>query len=203
MVKINPECARNAKLLFKLIFFMASRLKEKFDKEVVPALKKEFGYKNLIQVPKIEKIVVNAGVGKIAKDEKLVEWIEKGLTNIAGQKAVRTKAKKSIASFKSRQGMDIGIKVTLRGAKMYDFLDRLISTSLPRTRDFHGISKKNIDQNGNLTLGIKESIIFPEASHDKVGHIFCFQVTIVTGTREREKAEKLLRLLGFPISKDK
>lgn len=178
---------------------MASRLKEKFDKEVVPALKKEFGYASLIQVPKIKKIVINAGVGKIAKDEKLVEWIEKGLTNIAGQKSVRTKAKKSIASFKLRQGMDIGVKVTLRGAKMYDFLDRLISTALPRTRDFHGINNKSIDQNGNLTFGVKESIIFPEASHDKVGHIFCFEITIVADTKDRAKTEKLLKLLGFPL----
>jgi len=163
-------------------------------------MKKEFGYTNDAETPRITKVVLNSGVGKFAKDEKMVELIEKGLTLIAGQKAVRTKAKKSIAGFKSRQGMDIGVKATLRGDRMYHFVDRLISVALPRTRDFHGIDLKNIDQNGNLTLGIKEDIVFPETSHEKAGQIFGFQVTVVTNAGKKE-GERLLALFGFPLKK--
>lgn len=187
------ECAKSVKQM--------SRLKQKFIKEVAPALKKEFGYANLIQVPKIEKVVVNSGIGRIVRDEKMTEWVEKGLTQITGQKAVKTKAKKSIASFKIRQGMDIGVKVTLRNIRMYDFLDRLISIAFPRTRDFHGIDRRNIDQHGNLTFGIKESVVFPESSHEKIGHIFGFEATVVTTAKNKEEAERLFELLGFPLKK--
>lgn len=178
-----------------------NRLREKYTKEVAPELQKEFGYASVAQIPKIHKVILNSGVGKIANDEKAVDAIEKALTAIAGQKAVRAKAKKSIAAFKSREGMDIGVRVTLRGEKMYDFLDRLISIALPRTRDFHGVGTKGIDQAGNLTIGIKEDIVFPEVSHERTGGIFGFQVTVVTNTNDRKSAEKLFRLMGFPLKK--
>lgn len=178
-----------------------TRLKEKFNAEIVPALKKEFGYANTASVPKITKVVINSGVGKYIKDDKMVEAIEKGISMIAGQKAVRTKAKKSIAGFKTREGMDVGIKVTLRGERMYHFIDRLISIALPRTRDFHGIDRKNIDQGGNLTLGMKEDIVFPETSHEKAGQIFGFQITAVTNSSKKE-GEHLFALMGFPLKKE-
>ncbi|MBI3685268.1 50S ribosomal protein L5 [Candidatus Azambacteria bacterium] len=177
-----------------------NRLKQKYFKEVVPAMKKEFGYHNDAQAPRVRGVILNSGVGRVAKDEKAIEVVEKGITKIAGQKAVRTKAKKSIATFKTREGMPIGVKVSLRGARMYDFLDRLISIAFPRTRDFRGIDPKSIDQSGNLTIGIKEDIVFPEASHDKAGQIFGFEVTVVTDARGRRKeAERMFRLLGFPL----
>jgi len=177
-----------------------NRLKQKYLKEVVPSMKKEFGYANEAQTPKIIAAILNSGVGKFIKDEKAIDMIEKGLTKIAGQKAVRTRAKKSIATFKTRQGMPIGIKVTLRGNRMYEFLDRLISVALPRTRDFRGLDPKSIDEGGNLTIGIKEDIVFPEASHEKSGQIFGFEVTVRTDVRGRRKeAERMLRLIGFPL----
>lgn len=163
-------------------------------------MKKEFGYANDMQAPKMRGVVLNSGVGRAAKDEKLIEGVENGLTVIAGQKTVRTKAKKSIATYKTREGMPIGVKVTLRGARMYDFLDRLISVAFPRTRDFRGIEAKSIDQAGNLTIGIKEDIVFPEASHDKAGQIFGFEITVMTTAKGRRKeAERMFRLLGFPL----
>lgn len=179
-----------------------NRLREKYNTAVVPELKKEFGYTSIAQVPKIRKVVLNSGVGKIAGDEKAVDAIEKAMTAIAGQKAVRASAKKAIATFKTREGMKIGVRVTLRGEKMYEFLDRLISVALPRTRDFHGVGTKGIDQAGNLTIGIKEDIVFPEVSHERTGGIFGFQVTVVTNTNDRKSAEKLYRLLGFPLKKE-
>ncbi len=179
-----------------------NRLKQKYVKEVVPAMRKEFGYATDAQVPKVRGVILNSGVGRVAKDEKAIELVEKGLTLIAGQKAVRTKAKKSIASFKTRQGMPIGVKVSLRGNRMYEFLDRLISVALPRTRDFHGIPHNSVDQGGNLTLGVKEDIVFPETSHDKAGHIFGFEVTVVTDAKgKRKEAARMLELLGFPFAK--
>lgn len=178
-----------------------NRLREKYIKEVMPALKKEFGYKNNLEVPKIEKVVLNSGVGRVAKDDKMVDWVEKNLTKISGQKAVLSKAKKSIATFKTRQGMSIGARVTLRKDKMYEFMDRFVSVALPRTRDFRGIEKKNIDQNGNLHVGIKEDIIFPEVSHERAGHIFGFQVSMVTNCGDKTAAERLFSLMGFPIKK--
>lgn len=178
-----------------------NRLKEKYIKEVVPAMKKEFGYRIDAQAPKIQKIVLNSGVGKISGDQKAVESVERGLTLIAGQKATQTKARKSIATFKLREGTPIGIKVTLRGEKMYSYLDRLVSVAFPRTRDFHGISTKGIDQAGNLTIGIKEDIVFPEASHEKAGNIFGFEMTIVTNSGDKKAAEYMFRMMGVPLQK--
>ncbi len=178
-----------------------SRLKEKFNKEIIPEIKKEFGLKNDFEVPRIKKVVLNTGIGRVSKDSALVDAIEKDITMIAGQKAVRAKARKSIAAFKLREGSDNGIKVTLRGDKMYDFIDRLVSLSLPRTRDFRGLDVKNIDSYGNLTIGIKEQIIFPEINQENARGIFGLQVTFVTDKQNREQSEKLFRLLGFPLKK--
>lgn len=176
-----------------------NRLREKYNTVVAPELKKEFGYVSSAQIPRIQKIILNSGVGKIAGDEKAVDAIEKAMTAIAGQKAVQVASKKSIATFKLREGMRIGVRVTLRGEKMYEFLDRLISIALPRTRDFHGVNTKCVDQAGNLTIGIKEDIVFPEVSHERTGGIFGFQVTIVTNANDKKAAERLFRLMGFPL----
>ncbi|MCR4322993.1 MAG: 50S ribosomal protein L5 [Candidatus Azambacteria bacterium] len=178
-----------------------NRLKEKYIKEVVPAMKKEFGYRNDAETPRIQKIVVNSGVGRVSGDQKAIESVERGLTLITGQKAILTLARTSIATFKLREGTPIGVKVTLRGERMYSFLDRLVSTALPRTRDFHGIGTKGIDQAGNLTIGIKEDIVFPEASHEKAGNIFGFEVTIVTNSGDRKAAEYMFRMMGVPLKK--
>ena len=179
-----------------------NRLQEKYQKEVLPRMKAEFGYKNDLAVPRLLKATVNSGVGRF-KDEKTVEEIAADLTRIVGQKAVFTRAKKAIASFKTRQGQIVGIKVTLRGGRMYDFLDRLISLSLPRTRDFRGISASAIDSNGNLNLGIKEQIIFPEISHENVKTIFGLEVCVSTSAKNQQESQALFKLLGFPISAEK
>ncbi len=164
-------------------------------------MKKELGYKHDAAVPKIRKVVLNSGVGRIVKDEKAVEAVAHALSLIAGQHAVLTKAKKSIASFKTRQGMPIGVMVCLRGDRMYHFMDRLVSVALPRTKDFHGIDARCIDDNGNLTMGIRESIVFPEVSYEKAGQIFGFQATFVTNCGKKASAEQLFRLMGFPLKK--
>ncbi len=178
-----------------------SRLKEKYNKEVIPSFKKEFGFKNDFQIPKITKVVINTGIGKFLKESSLIEVIEKDISSISGQRAVKTKAKKSLAAFKIREGMDVGVKVTLRGGKMYDFIDRLISISLPRTRDFKGLDPKNIDSNGNLNLGINEHIVFPEINPENARGIFGLQITVVTTAKSKDLAEKLFRFLGFPLKK--
>jgi len=178
-----------------------NRLKEKYNKVIISELKKEFGFKKDLEVPKIEKVVLNTGIGRITKDSALVDSIEKDMTAISGQKVVRAKARRSIAAFKLREGTDIGIKVTLRGDKMYDFIDRFVSLSLPRTRDFRGLDVKNIDSYGNLTVGIKEQIVFPEINQENAKGIFGLQITFVTDKKNREQSEKLFRLLGFPLKK--
>lgn len=178
-----------------------SRLLEQYRKNVVPALQKEFGVKNVMAVPKVEKIVVNVGIGKIVKEEKVVEKIANDLAKLTGQKPVYRKAKSSIASFKLRQGMKVGLSATLRGERMYDFMDRLISVALPRSKDFRGIDVKNFDQNGNLNLGIKESSIFPEITYETLKDIFSLEVTVTTTSKDRLKGIALLRHLGFPIKK--
>lgn len=178
-----------------------NRLQEKYIKEVVPALQAEFGFENVMAVPKITKVTLNSGVGRLKQDQKLLEEIEKDITLITGQKAVYTKAKKAIASYKTRQGQIIGVKVTLRGARMYDFLDKLISLSLPRTRDFRGIPAKAVDGSGNLNIGIKEQIIFPEISHDQVKSIFGLEVCVTTNAKNQQEGLALFRLMGFPIEK--
>jgi large subunit ribosomal protein L5 len=175
-------------------------LKEKYQKEVIPIMKQKFGYKNDLAVAAIEKVVVNIGIGSSAlKDKKAQELISKDLALIAGQKPSPALAKKAIASFKTRKGMTVGLKVTLRGKRMFDFLSRLINIALPRTRDFRGIDPKSVDQGGNLTIGIKEHIIFPEISQEDIKKIFGLEITIVTNAKKREEALELFKLLGFPI----
>jgi len=178
-----------------------SRLKEKYNKTIIGDLKKDLGLKNDMEVPKVTKVIINTGIGRFLKENSLVDAIEKDITAIAGQKAVRTKAKKSLAAFKIREGMDVGVKVTLRGDKMYDFIDRLISISFPRTRDFKGLDPKNIDTNGNLNLGLKEHIVFPEINPENARGIFGLQITVTTTAKEKDSAEKLFRSMGFPLKK--
>lgn len=178
-----------------------SRVLEKYRKEVVPALQKEFGIKNIMAAPKAEKVVINVGIGKIIKDDKAIERIVNDLAKLSGQKPVFRKAKKSISSFKIREGVNIGLSVTLRGKRMYDFMDRLISIALPRAKDFRGIDIKNFDKNGNLNLGIKESVIFPEIVYETLKDIFSLEVTVVTTARDKQKGITLLKHLGFPIKK--
>ncbi len=186
---------------------MAS-LYEKYKKETVPELMKQFGYRNQNQAPRIEKATVNCGFGRMisgkTKDEqrKIQEAVARDLTQICGQLAVVTKARKSIAGFKIREGQNIGAKITLRRARMYDFLERTIFVALPRSRDFQGIPARGVDQDGNLTFGIKEHIAFPEVSPEKINFIFSFEVTITTTARSREEGLEMFKLLGFPIQKN-
>ena len=177
------------------------RILEKYNKEVVPALKKEFGYVNVMAVPKITKVVVNIGTGRIVRESKTVEAMAKDLALMTGQNPIKTKAKKAIASFKTRKGLEIGLKVTLRGKRMYDFVDRLINIVLPRTRDFRGIKLSSVDKFGNLTLGVKEHIVFPEVILESSKMIFGLGITVVTDAKSKEEAEKLFRLMGFPLQK--
>lgn len=180
---------------------MAPRLRERYKDQAVPALMKEFSYKNVMEVPKLVKVVLNVGLGEAIQNIKLLDAAQKELSMVTGQKAVQTKAKKSIASFKLRQGMPIGCKVTLRGDRMYEFLDRLVSVALPRIRDFKGVSGKAFDGLGNYTLGIKEQIIFPEIDYDKVEMVHGMDVTICTTARTDAESKALLRHLGMPFRK--
>ncbi len=176
-----------------------ARLKELYDKELISQMMKDFSYKSVMQVPKLEKIVINMGLGEAIQNVKILDSAVEELAVIAGQKAVITKAKKSIASFKLRQGMPIGCMVTLRRAKMYEFLDRLVNVALPRVRDFKGISGKGFDGNGNYSLGIKEQLIFPEINYDKIDKIKGMNITIVTSAKNDEEGKALLKLLGMPF----
>jgi large subunit ribosomal protein L5 len=178
-----------------------SRLKEKFRNEITPALMSKFNYKSIMQVPKIEKIVVNMGVGDAVQNAKAFDNAVEELTLITGQKPVVTRAKKSIAGFRLREGMPIGCKVTLRGDRMYDFLDKLISVSLPRVRDFRGVSKNAFDGRGNYTLGIKEQLIFPEIDYDKVSKVRGMDIVIVTTAKTDEEGRELLTQFGMPFQK--
>ena len=178
-----------------------SRLREKYSKEVVPALQKEFGYTNVMAIPKIEKVVVNMGLGEATSNAKIVDVGGDELSKITGQRAVTTKAKKSIAQFKVRQGQAIGSMVTLRGAQMYDFLDRLISIVLPRVRDFRGVSPKSFDGRGNYAFGVKEQIIFPEISFDDVEETRGMDIIICTTARTDEEAKALLAGFNMPFRK--
>ncbi|MBI5674712.1 MAG: 50S ribosomal protein L5 [Nitrospirae bacterium] len=175
------------------------RLKEKYEKEIIPALMKEFSYKNIMQVPRIKSIVLNVGMGEGIQDIKLIEAAVKELTTISGQKAVITRAKKSIAAFKLREGMPVGTKVTLRGNRMYEFLDKFISFALPRIRDFKGVSPKSFDGRGNYALGIKEQVIFPEISYDKISNMHGMDIIIVTSAGTNEEGRSLLRHMGMPF----
>ena len=176
------------------------RLKEKYLNEVVSALKQKFEYKSVMQVPKITKICVNKGIGDAVSDKKLIDAGVEELTQITGQKAVPTKAKKSISNFKLREEMPIGARVTLRGKKMYEFFDRLMTIALPRVRDFRGISDKGFDGHGNYTLGVKEQIIFPEISIDKVNKISGMDITFVTSAKSDEESYELLKAFGMPFA---
>jgi len=162
-------------------------------------MKKKFKLKNDLSLPKIEKVVVNIGIGKFFKDASLVKEITQSIAMITGQKPLLTKAKKSIAGFKIREGLEVGLKVTLRKRRMWDFLDRLILSAIPRVRDFRGIKKTSVDRSGNLNIGIKEHLIFPEILPEQVKSIFSFQITVVTNAKNREKGMDLFRRLGFPI----
>lgn len=178
-----------------------SRLKEKYLNEVSTALMSKFGYKSVMQLPKVEKIVINMGVGDAVQNSKALDAAVEELTIITGQKPVVTKAKKSIAGFRLREGMPIGAKVTLRGERMYEFLDKLISISLPRVRDFRGVSKKAFDGRGNYTLGVKEQLIFPEIDYDKVSKVRGMDIVIVTTANSDEEARELLTQFGMPFQK--
>jgi len=178
---------------------MSLSLKEKYQKEVVPALKIELGKENVMAVPKLEKVVINVGLSKALTDPKYFEVIEQNITRISGQKPIKTKAKKSISSFKIREGMDVGMKVTLRGARMYDFVDKLINITLARIRDFRGLSPKLIDQCGNLNIGFKEHVAFPEIRLDEIEKVHGMEVTIVTTAKNYKEGLALFKLLGFPL----
>ncbi len=180
---------------------MTSRLKEKYQNEVVPALMEKFQYKSVMEVPRLEKIVINMGVGEAKDNPKALESAVKELTLISGQKPIVTKAKKSIANFKIRQGMNVGAKVTLRGERMYDFLDKLINISLPRVRDFRGVNPSSFDGRGNYALGIKEQLIFPEIDYDMVDSIRGLDIVIVTTANTDEEAKAFLELMGMPFRK--
>jgi large subunit ribosomal protein L5 len=176
------------------------RLKEKYQKEIATALKEKFNYDSAMQIPKLEKIVINMGVGEVRENPKALESAIKDLEMITGQKAVVTKAKKSIATFKIRQGMSIGCKVTLRGEKMYTFFDKLISVALPRVRDFRGVNPNSFDGRGNYSMGIKEQLIFPEIEYDKVDKIRGMDIIFVTTAKNDEEAKELLKQFGMPFA---
>ena len=181
---------------------MSSRLKEMYQNEIVPALTKKFGYKNVLQVPKLDKIVVNMGVGEAKENAKLLESAMKDLEIITGQKPIMTTAKKSIANFKIREGMKIGCKVTLRGDRMYEFLDRLVNLSLPRVRDFRGVNPNSFDGRGNYALGIREQLIFPEIEYDKIDKTRGMDIIIVTTAKTDEEARELLTQFSMPFSRN-
>lgn len=178
-----------------------ARLREKYNSEVKNALNEKFQYKSVMQIPKIEKIVVNMGLGEAKDNTKIIQVAVDEMATITGQQPVVTKAKKSIANFKLRAGMPIGVKVTLRGAQMYEFLDRFVNIALPRVRDFRGVNPNSFDGRGNYTLGIKEQLIFPEIEYDKVDKVRGMDITFVTTANSDEEARELLRLMGMPYSK--
>ena len=178
-----------------------ARLKEKYTAEVAPALMKKFSYKSVMQIPKLEKIVVNVGCGEARDNAKVLEAVVNDLTTITGQKAIITKAKKSVANFKVREGMPVGAKVTLRGEKMWEFLDRLFNVALPRVRDFRGISPNSFDGRGNYALGVKEQLIFPEIEYDKIDKIRGMDIVICTTAQTDEEAKALLELVGAPFER--
>ena len=178
-----------------------SRLREKYDVEIKSAMTEKFGYKNVMQIPKLDKIVINMGVGEARENAKVLDAAIKDLETIAGQKAVVTRARKSVANFKLREGMPVGCKVTLRGEKMYEFLDRLVNLALPRVRDFRGVNPNGFDGRGNYALGIKEQLIFPEIEYDKIDKVRGMDIIFVTTAETDEEGRELLTLFGMPYSK--
>lgn len=177
-----------------------SRLKDKYTNEVAKAMMEKFGYKNVMEIPKVEKIVLNMGVGEAVGNPKALDAAIADMTTIAGQKPVVTRAKKSLAAFKIREGMPIGAKVTLRGTRMYQFMDKLMNIALPRVRDFRGVSPRSFDGRGNYTMGVKEQLIFPEIEYDKVDKLRGMDIIIVTTAKTDEEARELLKLMGMPFS---
>ena len=175
------------------------RLQEKYNKEVVPALTEKFGYKNIMELPKISKIIINMGVGEAVGNPKALDSAVNDLTIIAGQKPILTRAKKSLAAWKLRQGMPIGAKVTLRGVRMYQFLDKFMNVALPRVRDFRGISANSFDGRGNYAIGLKEQLIFPEIEYDKIDKLRGMNIVVVTTAKTDEEARELLKLMGMPF----
>jgi large subunit ribosomal protein L5 len=180
---------------------MASRLQEKYNNEVVPALMEKFKYDNIMQVPKVDKVTINMGVGEARENPKALESAVKEMTTIAGQKPVSTKAKKSVSNFKLREGMSVGCKVTLRGIKMHYFLDKFMNIALPRVRDFRGVPNKSFDGRGNYAMGIKEQLIFPEIDYDEIDQIRGMDVIITTTAKTDEEARELLKLMGMPFTR--
>lgn len=178
------------------------RLKELYKKEIVPKLKEKFGFKNILEIPRYKKVVVNVGFGRHSKEKDYIDNVVNTLTMISGQKPVLNKAKKAISSFKIREGMIIGAKVTIRGGRMYDFIEKLINITFPRVRDFRGISEKNVDKEGNMTIGFKENIAFPEIKAEEIEKIHGLEVSILTSAKSREEALELYKLTGFPFKKD-
>lgn len=176
-----------------------NRLQEQYNKEIIPALKEKFGYTNVMAVPKIKQVNLNIGVGRFLKDNKFMESIKKDFTKLAGQAPVETMARKSVAGFKVREGQQVGLTVTIRGQRMYEFLDKLISVAMPRIKDFRGVSRKGFDGRGNYNLGLKEHLVFPEISQEALEHIFGLQVTIVTNAGKDEPAYELLKQMKFPF----
>ena len=176
---------------------------EKHKKEIIARMKEKFGYKNDFSAPKIKKVVINVGTGSVFRDEQIQQLVARDIAAITGQKAAPTMAKRAISAFKSRQGMIVGYKATLRGKRMLDFIDRLINVVLPRVRDFRGLEPKSVDKAGNLTIGIKEHIIFPEISHEEIKKIFGLEITINISAKSREEALEFFRLLGLPLKKEK
>jgi large subunit ribosomal protein L5 len=181
---------------------MASRLKELYRQEAVPALMREFGYANVMQVPRLEKIVLNIGLGEALQNPRALDSASEDIAAITGQKPIVTRAKRSIANFKVRQGNPIGLTVTVRGERMYELLDRMVNAALPRIRDFHGVSSEAFDGRGNFSLGVREQLIFPEIDYDKVDRIRGLQLTIVTTAGSDEEGKRLLQLLGMPFSRN-
>ncbi|MCK5211566.1 50S ribosomal protein L5 [Candidatus Parcubacteria bacterium] len=177
------------------------KLQEQYKKHIVPELKKQLGYKNDLEAPKLTKVVINVGFGRHSKEKQYIEAVVNGLKRISGQQPILTKAKKSISSFKIREGMTIGAAVTLRGKRMYDFVDKLINVSFPRVRDFRGISEKGVDRNGNMTVGFKEHLAFPEIMADEVENVFGLEVCLATTAKTKEEGLALFKLMGFPFKK--
>src|SRR5574338_261596 len=182
---------------------MAPRLKERYRQEIVPELMKEFRYGNVMQVPRVEKVTLNIGLGEARENARAVDSATSDLATITGQKPVVTKAKRAIANFKIRENMSIGAAVTLRGDRMYEFLDRMLNAALPRIRDFHGVPTKAFDGRGNFSLGVREQLIFPEIDYDKVDRIRGMQVNIITTAKTDEEGKRLLELMGMPFAKDR
>jgi len=179
-----------------------SRLKERYGKEVTPNLMELYGYRNIMQVPRLDKVVLNIGLGEAIREAKALEAAERDLTAISGQHPVVTRAKKSIASFRLRSGMPIGLKVTLRGVRMYDFFDRLVNAVLPRVREFQGVPRNSFDGHGNYTLGLKEQVVFPEVDYDVIDRVRGLEVSIITTAKTDDEARHLLEALGMPFSRD-